>query len=309
MKQRWMIVAVLALLISAGCAHRQGRISGTGWGPAPVTSGPPSASREPAQAAPPPPANPPSIHPPKDMPPPPPEDVPPPPPQAALPAAVPADRPSYGIAGSRPRSFKFAKPSTATQHSQLAAGQLSAASSFTDIDEALKALSPGNVAFNVPSPMHVNELYTVVLVLSASKSSIELQTELQGKLVANSKIEADSIQIGPDMVARLTGQNFTITAVNSERQAVSPTENTEWRWDVRPLAGGSQRLHLTLDVELQVRGERIPRSIRTFDRDVLVNVAWTKRVGKFVSGNWQWLWATIVVPAALWVWRRRKSGA
>jgi hypothetical protein len=52
------------------------------------------------------------------------------------------------------------------------------------------------------------------------------------------------------------------------------------------------------------------RSLRTFDKMILVEVGWLQKVRLFVSENWKWLWAAILAPIGGWFWRTgRKSGS
>jgi hypothetical protein len=109
------------------------------------------------------------------------------------------------------------------------------------------------------------------------------------------------------MEARLTGLDFAITAIMPETTAVSRRESTEWRWKVRPLSAGPHSLHLTLSVILDVNGVPTPRVIRTFDRYIKVDVTWGQRLDLFFERNWQWLWATVLVPIVGWLLRNRKQ--
>jgi hypothetical protein len=109
------------------------------------------------------------------------------------------------------------------------------------------------------------------------------------------------------MEARLSGPNFAITAITPEIQAVSRSEITEWKWEVKPSSDGRHYLHLTLSALLRVDGTPTPRAIRTFDKVIEVEVEWHQRVGSFFEKNWQWLWAAILVPVVGWLWKRKKG--
>ena len=109
------------------------------------------------------------------------------------------------------------------------------------------------------------------------------------------------------MEARLTGQGFKITAVTPERQAVSGSEVTMWKWDVEPIEAGRQRLHLTLSATLDVRGTSSDRTVRTFERTLAIDVSLSDRMSKFVGDNWQWLWTAILLPVGAWYVNRRKK--
>lgn len=178
---------------------------------------------------------------------------------------------------------------------------------FAAIDRALEALPLGSIAFNVPTAMTLNRGEDVHLLLSPSMSVEDLQKQLVEKLSRELNIEGIEIRIAPRMEARLSGTNFSILALTPEVQPVTWKEPTEWRWEVRPTEAGSQALHLTLTAILQIEGKDSTRAIRTFDRDIQVQVTWPQRISGFAAENWQWLWTTVAVPIALWVWGKRRK--
>ncbi len=115
------------------------------------------------------------------------------------------------------------------------------------------------------------------------------------------------IRVSDRMEARLSGPDFVITAVTPEVQAVTRTDVTEWKWEVKPLTKGRQHLHLTVSVLINVDGASTLRTIRTFDKQIEVEVTWYQNVSSFLEGNWQWFWATILVPVAGLLWRKQKG--
>lgn len=158
----------------------------------------------------------------------------------------------------------------------------------------------GNILYNVPGSMALEESYEIKLLLSPSKSLDELQKELPGKT------EGAQIRIANKMEARLTGQDFTITAVSPEIQGVSGQETTEWDWEVKPTSGGLHNLHLTINVILLINGNETPRSIKTFDKQITVQVGFGHVVSSFIANNWQWLWTAVLIPIAAWLWKKKK---
>jgi hypothetical protein len=171
------------------------------------------------------------------------------------------------------------------------------------IDKILERLELGNIAFNAPKKMNMEEKEIVTLLLSATTPTEVLKSELKSE---GEKVGA-TIRISDRMEARLSGQNFTITAITPEIQAVSRKENTEWKWEVAPKEKGDQFLHLTLSALILVDGASTPKAIRTFDSTINVEVTPLQRIKIFVTNNWQWLWATILVPIGGWLWKKRKN--
>jgi hypothetical protein len=135
----------------------------------------------------------------------------------------------------------------------------------------------------------------------------QLQAELRQRVAGQDALQGAQISIAPEMEARLTGQSFAITAVTPERQLVSDQQETDWQWDVTPNREGTQELHLTVSVILNVDNGSLPRAIQTLDRQISVQVTWGQRLSGFLSTNWQWLWAVVVAPLAAWAWHRFKK--
>jgi hypothetical protein len=179
---------------------------------------------------------------------------------------------------------------------------------FKDIDRALKALPLGHIAFNAPTELREGEAAEIQLLLSLRKPTSVLQDEL----TEMGEREGARVKVSDVMEARLTGPGFEIEAITPERQLVSPGANTEWKWEIEPTETGSQRLHLTLSALIDVKGERTPRAVRTFEKPIVIQVTWQQKITGFVGDNWQWLWTTILVPVAAlaWTaWRRPRIGS
>lgn len=215
-----------------------------------------------------------------------------PPVQSAQPGPIATPQPTPGGGGNSAAS---------------AASEAETANLSTAIDRVLQELPTGNIAFNAPDSMVLGQTYGIHLLLSPRQSVQELQAELQRRVAGQNVLEGAQISIAPDMEARLSGQDFTIGAVTPERQAVSAEQETDWQWDVTPKEAGAQELHLTLNVILTVGKSSLPRSLRTFDRRIMVQVTWGQRLSGFVTSNWQWLWTVLVVPLAAWAWQTLKK--
>ncbi|MFH1625506.1 MAG: hypothetical protein ABID54_10195 [Pseudomonadota bacterium] len=173
------------------------------------------------------------------------------------------------------------------------------------VDRILERMELGNIAFNTPKSMNLNNTAVIQLLLGVETPIEELKrlVEAEGEKVG------EKIRISNRMEARLSGPNFAITAITPETQAVSRTEVTEWKWEIKPRITGRHFLHLTLSAILSVESAATPRTIRTFDKVIEVEITWNQKVTGFIGKNWQWLWATIVAPIAGWLWKRRRSRA
>jgi hypothetical protein len=183
--------------------------------------------------------------------------------------------------------------------------------SLSAIDELLAGLDVGNVAFNTPMRVDLGHSEVIQLLLS-TQESVE---NLQAKIDVQGEKEGAQIRISNQVEARLSALGFKVEALTPERQAVSSVDTTEWKWSVEATRPGSQQLHLTLSLVLDVSGVQMMRTIHTFDKTIEVpevEVPWSQKLYTFVSRNWQWLWAAILIPLVAWAgkqWRARKERA
>lgn len=164
------------------------------------------------------------------------------------------------------------------------------------IDEILDKLELGNIVFNSPPIINLNETRTIQLFLGV-KATIE---ELKQMIEAEGNKKGASIKVANRMEARLSGTNFAITAVTPEVQVVSRNDVTEWKWEVKPVREGRHHLHLTLSVLLNVDGETTSKAIRTFDNEIEVEVTLVQQVGSFIENHVEFLWIALV-PLFVWI--------
>ena len=287
------VLAVFILLVG-GVMFRRGAPRFTPpQTPAPAPENPPSPPTEtspmpPVNPLPPPPATTSPMPPVIPLPPPPaepspmptPVNPPPPPPEQSLPTV---SAPTVPSTGSEPPP-----------------------SSVKLMDQILRELNWGNIAFNAPATMRYAQSQPVELLLSPALS-VE---DLEAKLRQGTGAQSAHVRVSNRMEAQLTGTGFAIQALRPELQAVTSEQITRWKWDVTPTEHGRQTLHLTLSAHIDIAGRDTPLVVRTFHRDIQVEITVPQRVSGFIQNNWQWLWATLVVPVAGYLWqRRRRRGA
>ncbi len=174
---------------------------------------------------------------------------------------------------------------------------------FNDVDELLKNMIPGNIAFNVPQSMNFNETAIIELVLGI-ETDID---ELKQMIMARGYKEGAFVLVHNHMEARLSGSNFDITAIHPEKQAVPREAETFWKWEIKPKKKGIQTLHLTLSAVMDVNGVNTKRSVETFSRDIEIEVTPREQFEEFLKSNWQWLWAAVLAPVVGWFWNRRRK--
>lgn len=223
-------------------------------------------------------------------------------------APAPAGRPR-GWGGTRPDHRCPEGGNCIGSKSESAASAASPATlddSLAAVDRILQGMPLANIAFNVPEKLNLDDVGHVQLLLALG-TPVEA---LESLITAEGAKSHATIHVADRMEARLTGANFAITQVTDETQGISSTAPTQWLWDIKPQETGKQTLHLTLSALLMVDGSSTPRVITTFDRYIEVNVHWYSRVTGFVGEHLEWVWATLFVPAALWLfrlWKRHRA--
>ena len=171
------------------------------------------------------------------------------------------------------------------------------------VDRLLDEMEFGTIAFNAPTNINIDDSRQIQLILSLAETMEELKQSITEE---GEKVGA-TIKVSDRMEARLSGYMFQITAITPELQAVSMSQQTQWKWEIHPKEEGSHQLHLTLTALLEIDGHSTGRAIRTFDKIIEVNVTATQKIGLFLENNWKWLWAAILVPVAGWLWKRKKK--
>ncbi|MBE9580944.1 MAG: hypothetical protein IMF18_04930 [Proteobacteria bacterium] len=172
------------------------------------------------------------------------------------------------------------------------------------IDFILRQMEFGNIAFNTPRSINIQDTAIIQLLLNVEIPFGLLKQQLEW---AGSR-EGAKIKISDRMEARLKAPNFLITPISPEIQAISRKETTEWKWEIKPKSTGRHYVHLTLSALLNVEGESTPRAIRTFDRRIEIDITWGQLATGFLNNNWQWLWAALIVPLAGWIWKKKYGG-
>lgn len=163
-------------------------------------------------------------------------------------------------------------------------------------------LEKANTALDVPETVKLGKSSEVKLVVDMAQAAEQL------KGMAGTTATGEKIEITHIVVAKILAPDFTvIEAVNDGRQVLNPNGPTEWRWTVTPKKLGEYKINVTMSAVIEIGGDRAERLVKVFDQDVTVFVTPVDAVKYFFTKNWQWLWSTLIVPAALWFWRRKKA--
>jgi hypothetical protein len=159
---------------------------------------------------------------------------------------------------------------------------------------ATEAFTDAKIAFQTPGRMQIGKSKDVKLILNLKKSIEELKAEL-GKEFPTGGATVDA---SPIMEATLSGGAFDIRAANPARQAIRDSGNTTWEWSIVPREKGQQTLKLRLYAIVTLGGTSAPLEVKTFERDIPVDVSIPELVLTFAKENIQLLWLVLVVPIA-----------
>ena len=124
-------------------------------------------------------------------------------------------------------------------------------------------------------------------------------------------------QVTKKLKADLDGGFLVETDLIGEAQkGVRANGDTRWEWNIRAAREGNQKLVATITTPVMFDGTETVVDVRNLEDVVVVipiplapppDVPFTAQVLKFIGGNWQWLWAAILIPCASWLWKRRQS--
>ena len=193
----------------------------------------------------------------------------------------------------------------ADQANEAAARGLDKAATVPSAVDRLRDEMPSaNIVFNTPGTVGYGSTATIELKLSATKTPDQL-SDLIDQPGAK---ETASVKISNEMEARLVGEQFAITAVTKELQPVSATGLTQWTWDITPKQLGQQELHLSLDAIVKIGDHQDTYTLQTFNRAIVVNVAWPASAIAFLAKYWQWVCTAVVFPVIVWLAKRFFKG-
>ncbi len=162
-----------------------------------------------------------------------------------------------------------------------------------------------NIVFNHPKELFLNEEHSITLLVSNDLSRYKLNKNIDSNIrnkptlnkhldsILGKKytdiIEEHRIKSSTLLEAQLTGQSFAVTSGNPVRQPITGHDFTMWTWTVEPKVKGDKMLTLTINAVFDSNGNKIPYTIRTFNKEINVKVRnkfsyWLKKNENLVIG-------------------------
>ncbi len=184
---------------------------------------------------------------------------------------------------------------------------LSIEEQLNQIDQALNQFLLGNIAYNVPEEMQLDEIITLELLLNPSAS----QEELSEQISVEGEVESATIEITPRMKVELRAEDaeaFDIQAIHDNaEQLIGSTHTTRWAWLVKAKKEGTQNLILTVYRLIKYEGTEDWREVKSYQTDIAVEITLAQRIK---SLDWNWvipaIFTAILIPA-LWRWIDNKK--
>lgn len=162
-------------------------------------------------------------------------------------------------------------------------------------------LYEANAVFAIPGVANIKEEIRAQLIIDPVKTL----EELKGLVTAGPVMAAESIKISRIAVAKLDAPDFHIISSTDAEQAVAEDSPTMWTWTLRPKAGGVYSVNIVVYAEVTIDSKTTKHRIRTFDRQVAVQVTADQAVGEWIGKYWQWITTTLILPFGIWLWKSK----
>lgn len=192
-----------------------------------------------------------------------------------------------------------------------AANAQPAVSAEATLQNAIDTLPTGQVAFHHPSEMQVDQAEEVQVIISRDvTANLALDLPQSDDTGHHEITESQQIKISTSMKVQLNGDPyFKVTPLtSSEEQLIETSGSTEWRFTVVPLQKGRWPLHLTVTAVVRAADLEKVKDLKVLDEQVTVTISTFAVVESFIVGNWQWFCGTLLIPLAVWLWPKLRSG-
>lgn len=155
-------------------------------------------------------------------------------------------------------------------------------------------LKDGNIAFNYPPEMNIQDTVQIQLKISMGKTLNELKDVLTKPGIR----EGDSIKVASAVEAQLTGSDFTIERITPAVQVVMKDSVTEWLWEIKPKNTGKHKICLTVTALL---GESKQWHVKTFEKELTIRISIFQKLSNWSKAHWEYLISSIILPLFI-VW-------
>lgn len=225
------------------------------------------------------------------------------PPALSLPPQLPGslpprphmERPNESTGSGQPQSIPQSTPRTQSQITKQTT------KSSVDTSSVVSQLYDANIVFAIPDQANVSEEITAQLIIDPLKTLEELQKSITVGPVRS----AESIKIAKIVIAKLDAPDFVIISQTDPEQAIAETQSTEWLWTLRPKTAGLHPVNIVVYAEVTVGSKTTKYKLRTFDKQVMIEIKPTQVVASWWQKYWQWVFVTLLIPFGKWLYDKK----
>lgn len=160
-----------------------------------------------------------------------------------------------------------------------------------------------NLAFAIKDQANIKEDIKAQLLIDFNQSTKELEDKLSVKGVKISQ----PIEISEIVKATITAPNFDISKITEEEQIISDYKPTEWLWILKPKSIGTHEVNLSVTALIKINGKETKHHLKTFDKNILIEITEKQIVVNWVEENWKWLISTLILPLIVFFYKRNKK--
>lgn len=169
------------------------------------------------------------------------------------------------------------------------------------LEEEIKQLQVGQIAFNPPEIMKVGKPERVEVRITR-----ESNTDFISTMKGRGHPQIEKLQVYEFMRVDLSGDDFTIIPLNEPDQIIASTDFTEWTWTVTPNKRGKKVLHLHVSLRIRLPDTEKTKGHPVIDKAIVVKVNPAYSGKRFMKENWKWLMTAMVIPLAGLIWKSLK---
>lgn len=174
------------------------------------------------------------------------------------------------------------------------------------IEKMRNKLKAKDYQFDTPKELNIKQENQKPIRFSLNFS--ELKKEFH--TIANTQGEK-SLDKPITVIAKLTGQDFDISAIGAERREILEDMENEWQWSIRPKEAGSHSLYLSVSMISPLSGDPIAL-INPVERKILISETLPQKTMRFIDKNADLFIATISgissIFVSIYLFIRRKRG-
>lgn len=159
-------------------------------------------------------------------------------------------------------------------------------------------LYEANAVFAIPGVANIKDEIRAQLIIDPVKTL----EELKGLVTSGPVKAAEQIKVSRIVAAKLDAPDFNIISSTDAEQVIADGLTSEWIWVLKPKAAGKYSVNVVVYAEISVGDKTTKHKIRTFDKQVSVEVTAWQVTSSWWSQYWQWVFATLLIPLAKFLW-------